>query len=197
MTPTPPPSRYIPARPEWLEGWCGPVEWLDTFRDPNGKWTRRAYGAGGMANGAPADRVRLEPSRPEVRDLLCRRLSLPDSHRIGEWAIPLAWWAGRSERAVRCVLPVWACVEKHPMKPWTRTGRLTSPDWIEVFATGWHLVLADRYAARGPETGDAGKLAADTAALAHDCALLTSDGAILLPPLVAGGRPILWSSDAR
>jgi hypothetical protein len=61
-----------------------------------------------------------------------------------------------------------------------------------VSAEGWYVFNSWR----GPETADAGKLAADTAALAHDCAILTGDGAILLPPLVAGGPPILWSQDA-
>jgi len=65
-------SPIVPAREEWLKDWTGPVLWLDTFRTREGKWVASAYGPGGMANGAPAERIRLDLRRPEVRDRLVR-----------------------------------------------------------------------------------------------------------------------------
>jgi hypothetical protein len=169
LTPTPPPSRHIPARPEWLEGWCGPVEWLDFLRSDYGTWVRSAYGAGGMANGAPTDRVRLDPSRPEVRDLLCRQLNLSGMHRDGPYAVPCAWWAGTTGRGVIAVCRI-------------ATNLYIGGDMVVIEAGS---TPPFGFAASPERVIDAG------------CALLTGDGAILLPPLVAGGPPILWSSDAR
>ena len=79
---------YVPAREEWLRWWTGPVEYLDKFHDPAGRRVVSAYGAGGMANGAPVDRIRLALRRPECRDLLVR-------HGCPAWArdVPAAVWA--------------------------------------------------------------------------------------------------------
>lgn len=160
------PSRYIPAREDWLKGWCGPVEWLDTFRVPEGRWVCSAYGAGGMANGAPAERIRLDPRRPEVRDMLARALGLPMFVRSGPYAIPCAWWCGATGRALTAVCRV-------------------APNLY----IGADMVVIEAGAA--PRFGfDTSR----DRVLGADCALVTPTG-LLLPPLAPGGAPILWSDD--
>lgn len=186
----------VPATAELLAGWTGPVWWLDTFRNPEGKWIVSAYGAGGMANGAALERIRLDTSRPEVIDRIARVYSLPDWQRASGWAPALTWFRAMSGRPVRQV----------DTSQWRRDFRESDRDsrghgdapsrWVD--ARGWRCCVRPPFGEdfRGPETGDAGKAAADLAALAHDCALIdVVDGreVLTLPPLVAGGEPLQWS----
>ena len=62
----------IPATPELLRDWTGPVEMRGLNERRPDEWTLTAYGPGGMANGTFPSRLRLPLSRPEVRDRVVR-----------------------------------------------------------------------------------------------------------------------------
>lgn len=222
----PPPSRYIPAREEWLKGWCGPVLVdIDGALVPGaligpdtrpeaeraGPWTvypcdddwPDLHDAYKLARSCPTDSIRLDPRRPEVRDMLARALNLPESHRVGEWAVALCWFAGHAGRAVADVLSTYVPSDMLVGgKPQLYTRRsastllsvLVAADGWSISRNGVHVWNRADYIARGPETGLAGKLAADLAALNADCALVTPTG-LLLPPLAPGEAPILWSDE--
>ena len=68
------------------------------------------------------------------------------------------------------------CEIQHRPKVLGRWSMFICPDEPMSGDRGWRVAEA----ARGPETGDAGKLAADTAALSAGFALL-NDGEVLLP----------------
>lgn len=204
---------FVSATEVPLLGWTGPVEWLDTFRNPESVWRVSAYGAGGMANGTDPARVRLDTRRREVQHLLCDRLALPEWVCGSEWCAALVWWAGVAGRPLSDVLGVWRLVtEANPdtgatwirqrlYDPRNQGGGLWACELVQPWrAWAWENSCVYDHATglwrRGPETGDAGKAAADAAALAHDCALLNIvDGRLVLtlPPLVAGGGPIVWT----
>lgn len=171
---------YLALEEEWLKGWTGPAEWLDTFRDPDGRWVVSAYGAGGMANGAPAERLRLDTRRPEVRHLLC------DLGIAPEWARKSAvacWCAGMGvEPAV--VFPEWEDVHFVQVQSWQR--RTSRSGWaIGVFRSGWQVAIGGLTVAGGPETCALGRACANLAALRARCILAEKDG--LYVPLADGG----------
>lgn len=176
---------YATPRPEWLDGWCGPVEWLDTFSEPVGRWVVSTYGAGGMANEAPIERIRLDLRRHECRDLLCR-------HGCPAWArdVPAAVWAWVGGVEVRQI--AWAptftnarcCAFSLGDRPawWTATpgDRDAFTDPVSDGHLGWAAC-----GEHGPETGDEARVCIILAALRAGCVLEEADGWCV--PLVGGG----------
>ena len=176
---------YLPAKEEWLKGWTGPVEWLDTFRDPNGRWTLSAYGDGGMANGVSAERIRLDARRLEVRDLLVR-LGCP------EWAreVPAAVWAWGMGVAPRQALPLPSVVNTRSLCD-TYGGRTLwwcdTPESRDYFIapvgpehSGWACM-----GRVGMETGDEALDCIRVAGLAERMIVREPDGCYV--PLADGG----------
>ena len=201
---------FVSATEVPLLGWTGPVEWLDTFRTSGGVWRVSAYGSGGMANGADSARIHLDVRRREVQHLICDRMNLPAWQRESEWCAAMVWWAGVTGRAMVAVFGAWAlhdsgsCYDRFLAAPKVKRARVNyARAYTDTSARygSWsiHLPAFGTDAAGGGiggATGDAGKAAADAAALAHDCALLNIvDGRLVLtlPPLVAGGGPIVWT----
>lgn len=212
MTPIPPPSLYVPAPEEWLVDHVVPIRWRAVG---DGPWRFGVWGPVGASSETPAwgivtsidghDRSyekALDPTRPEVRHLIADRLGLGPEYRSGPYAVPLAWWAGTTGRRLVDVLGVYVpsdmLVGGRPQLYTRRSAStllsvLVAADGWSISRNGVHVWDRADCVARGPETGDAGKLAADAAALAHDFALVI-DGGLLLPPLAPGGAPILWST---
>lgn len=201
---------YIPATAPLIDGWTGPVEWLDTFRTSEGVWRVSAYGSGGMANGADSARIHLDVRRREVQHLICDRMGLPAWQRESGWCAAMVWWAGVTGRAMVAVFGAWAlhdsgsCYDRFLAAPKVKRARVNyARAYTDTSARygSWsiHLPAFGTDAAGGGiggATGDAGKTAADTAALAHDCALLNIvDGVetLTLPPITPGGSPVIWS----
>lgn len=142
----------------------------------------------------------FDPMLPEVRDHLVRRLNLPAWMRDGMGLEPrqsagliacaaagvtpallLTEWHrwGRAEQARH----VWAVDLQHRAVCWLNWS---GAGWC--FNPTWQGVLLEAVAI-GPETGDAGKLAADTAALAHGVALMDGPDTLVLP---WPGGPRVW-----
>lgn len=182
LAPIPPHSRYVPAREEWLEDWIGPALFLGSngprcvavvrsklqATGVHRTFFRRTEGDGWeLVYYADTSLILLDPTRPEVRHLLCDRLDLPDSHRSGEWSVPLAWWAGR---AGRTIARIW-----------------TKGEQIDIGGPCWRYMTDDAFTVSS----------SDDQIIGTSCALVISPTSILLPPLTPGSAPILWSTDAR
>lgn len=195
-------DRYLPAFPELLEGWSGPVQWTPDV------------GSGDTAGLAYV----LDTHRPEVIAHLLRWLYSQGrgrSHHLrpawlggfltdAEAGAALAW-SVRSVRAggavLRGILSVWADATDRDdayyewgYRKWER-GEIVGaphlvcylyeprPDAVRVSRwslRGWGLGWGAND--RGPETGPDGMAAADRAALAAGYALRQPDGSITLPP---------------
>lgn len=169
---------YVPARVEWLEGWCGPAnvrevnDWFDGVVVGGGASAHlaRVHRDGRPGRGTPstalydiAENVRLDLRRPEVQDHLVR-CGAP------EWArkLPAALW-------------VWATSGKVPLvlREWTKGARKdvrgSSYDYTICNEQGW-LVYVGGDGNEGPETGPEGMACADLANLRAGCVLAEPDG---------------------
>lgn len=157
--------RHIPATPALLEGWCGPVIVCGVYE--------RGWHLGSVSYPHPPtnEPMHLDPMRPEVRDHLIRRLSLPgwmrDDAGLGRW---------QSAGLIACAAAGGIVVDVYI--PWQAsvTGgcrRVRYP----LLHTGQPLVDHD------------GESATDAAALAHGCALMLDADTMLLPWL---GGPRVW-----
>lgn len=184
---------YLPAREELLEGWCGPLV-ADVEHYGVGLSCIQAPGRHGPMMGlfevhfrfggivmdaeVPLSAIRLDTSRPEVRDHLVR-LGCPD------WArdVPAAVWAWGSGVGVvdvlRPVTRLGTTTEKFPV--WVRLGRNTGD-------VGWNFAAGDVRIADG-ETFDMAFvrtcLERDIAALHAGCILRVEGG--WLVPMPDGG----------
>lgn len=204
--------RHIPATPDDLTGWCGPVR----FGDSDGSWAyvgryrdvhRFVANADGYHDGFVGDDYLapwcFDTRHPEARDHLIRRYALPSWHRdtpgglTPEQSAAVVLGSVLRVRAglpaLLALLPVWS---RAGGGEWTRTTDLYGRASLVVslgMTAGWTLRCLNRNAISGPEVGEDGKLAADTAALANGLALLATPTGILLPPIEVGGEPVLWS----
>lgn len=185
------------ALPGLLDGWCGPSEYeraaglrLDCRRPEVRDHARRVLLAAGHDIGPTIEaELRGDITPTEAAGLV--------------WCSLLRVEAGLG--VVRGPLPAW----KHEGESTNGPGTPTHPQWARrgtiVAEVGWYYVgrhdyregwalrenvlHGDHCHAHGPETGNAGKLAADTAALAAGYAI-REPGALLLPlPDGVVGRP--------
>ena len=191
----------IPATllPGLLDGWCGPVEeWKDEGSMAVG-WTTRPWGTFYTLDLAA---VRLPLTRPEARNRLCVVLAARGSPAWHLLPVALggqlpAEYAHHSAALLACfatrvaagmggivdVLPSWRWISKYG-RHWRRGDTLDVRE-RDVLSEGWHAGWRCRRerCAAGPETGEAGKFAADAAALAAGFALLDEGGVLRLPPI--------------
>lgn len=195
--------RYITDPGDMLDGWTGPV---DVYIGPDSGWIRAAVLDGepvfALHAGLP---LRLDPYRPEVRDLVIRRRSLP------AWVRGLPEWKAAGVVA----LGVAGGVVVSLLGPWRPPG-WSDITRIRVYATdtdgyvaqivgpgldneqdGWMIqpprgrVFSLNDVPHGPETGPAGQSAADAQSLAANCILDNGDHLIL--PWPGGAR--VWRRD--
>lgn len=95
---------------------------------------------------------------------------------LGPIADVLSGWCGSGQMVGgECQVQI-RCSERFPMRA------VVAPDGWCLTRNGKTAWTEATYVARGPETGDAGKLAADRAAIAEGCALLC-DGGVCCPEL--------------
>jgi len=190
---------YLPARREWLDGWCGPLT-ADVEHYGVGLSCIQAPGRHGPMMGlfevhfrfggivmdaeVPLSTIRLDTRIPAVRDHLVR-LGCP------EWArdVPAAVWAwGTNGKAPRMVLGAWDDAWAPRMDRWSTSpvnGVCAStmiPDRAEALEdwAGWMFRLPANSPSSGPETGDEGRACADVAALNAGC-ILRVEGGWLVP----------------
>lgn len=194
---------YLPAKVEWLDGWCGPLT-ADVEHYGVGLSCIQAPGRHGPMMGlfevhfrfggivmdaeVPLSTIRLDTRIPAVRDHLVR-LGCP------EWArdVPAAVWCWGMGVEVRDALEP----SKHPGRHGYRYGReylIEVGDDLYVsrhnYRKGWRLGLpvharpfGVRDLAEGPETGDEGRACADVAALNAGCILRVEGGWLVPLPL--------------
>ena len=198
----------IPATllPGLLDGWCGPVDvhWRSWGRD---RWASSAcFGglvltdtSGVLCSSSLAD-IRLPLTRPEARNRLCVVLAARGSPAwhllpVAEGGSLPAEYAHHSAALLACfatrvaagmggivdVLPSWRWISKYG-RHWRRGDTLDVRE-RDVLSEGWRAGWRCRRerCAAGPETGEAGKFAADAAALVAGYALLDDD-VLRLPP---------------
>lgn len=185
-------SPYIPARPEWLEGWCGPavasvdgVDWDASLVAVFGGGVNCAVHTshGGTLHSFLWPDIRLDLTRPEVRDLLIRR-------GAPAWArdIPAALWVWATAGSVLSV-DRWKWLQDFREPGWFSRGRGDVPLRVVTPSGWWCSTSPLGTRAAGPETGDAGREAADRAALAHGCILTEPGGYIVPTPTGPGWWP--------
>lgn len=196
--------RYIDATPALVEGWCGPVR-SQMLNGPEA-WDR-LYTRHPVTED-DVDGVVLDPMRPEVRDHLIRRLSLPAWLRDGAGLEPwqsagliacaaagvTAKWMFEAWRPFPAdgVCDGWDRWSAKPKHVYTVYARCYGDDSARWGTWGVHLGPGRDQnfgGGVGGSTGEAGKLAADAAALAHGCALMQDADTMLLP---WPGGPRVW-----
>ena len=202
MSQYPDAPRHIPATPALLEGWVGP----GLRQTDQGDWTPCAIlgpsrspdyvvvSHFGYQPAARIDRLRLDARRPEVRDRVVRALDLPAWMRDTPGGLDVWQAAGLIACAAAGMVPRgldtsrWGDDFREPEWETRGSGVGFVPLRI-VRASGWSCEDTPATKVRGPETGDAGRLAADTAALANGCALMLDADSMLIP---WPGGPRVW-----
>lgn len=184
--------KYVQVTPELLEDYHGRIQYdsdiythLKLYEHDKKMWCYLCSIDGETVSGWIGD-VELAPELPEVRDHLVRRLSLP-------------LWMRDSAGLVACAAAGTVCVDVLESESFglERTYRRGSKYVSEVgdiyvsrhnYKRGWRIgipvherVMGDRDLASGPETGEAGRTAADAAALAHSCAIVIDSETLILP----------------
>lgn len=203
-----PVSPYVPARAEWLEGWCGPIiASVDLYGDILHAVQLRTgemlglheihfrYGGVVMDADVPLSAIRLDLRRREVRHLLV-------DHGCPAWArdVPAAVWAWASGVEIRELLDPWIpppwsdgfvhLRSRHGAEPTVNAGAVVDDRCDPGDEPGWCLqprggVFRRTALTSGPETGADGRACADLAALRAGCVLEEADGWYV--PLVGGG----------
>jgi hypothetical protein len=177
----------MPATAADLDGWVGPVVYegegatlIGPDNDyPVGLWCLSRPQGWEVMSGTmwcyyvETEHLALDTTRPEVIDRLMRVYALPEWQRAypGVVACSVARARAGLYRVFTLRTP-WVLLDNGR---WVRPTDIADGYIAVIPGKGWRALDT-----AGPETGAAGKLAADTAALARGCALDNGDH-LLLP----------------
>ena len=200
------PRTLIAADDLNLRGYVGPAEFLQyrtwyrgVLLSPTHGYISRPGHGDDIAGYSPSN-IRFDTALSAVRDHIARTMAAagfpiehlldrPGSPLTAEQSAVLVGWSWTSWRrggpTITAILPAWSvsATKTTAYEVGCRGDQLRDPVFCICGTERWVVYIDGRCKGGGPETGEAGRAAADKAALAANIALLNPDGSVVTPEI--------------